>query len=92
MVSGLRVESKGKGAKSDFAGEMKLITEESTLFDFVHCILDHNLEDENGNKLNLTNKADIARLDPRIGEEIDTFLGELNNFEEDEGNLQTASV
>lgn len=86
MVSGLRVEAGKKGEKKDFAGEMKLITEESTVFDFVHCILDHNLEDEDGNKLNLTNKNDINRLDPRIGEEIDEFLGELNNFEEDEGN------
>lgn len=84
MVSGLKVEA-GKG-KKDFAGEMQLITEESTVFDFQKCLLDHNLEDENGNKLNLTNKGDISRLDPRIGEEIDQFLSELNNFEEDEGN------
>lgn len=86
MVSGLRVESNKKGEKSDFAGEMKLITEESTLYDFQKCILDHNLEDESGNKLNLVTKQDIARLDPRIGEEIDQFLSELNNFEDDEGN------
>jgi hypothetical protein len=87
MVSGLKVKSGEKGKKNDFAGEMQLITEESTLFDFQHCILDHNLEDETGNKLDLRNKMHIASLDPRIGEEIDTFLGELNNFEEDdEGN------
>jgi hypothetical protein len=86
MVSGLKVKAGEKGKKDDFAGEMQLITEESTLYDFQHCVLDHNLEDENGNKLNLTLKADIARLDPRIGEEIDQFLSELNNFEEDEGH------
>lgn len=86
MVSGLRVEAGKKGEKKDFAGEMKLITEESTVFDFVRCILDHNLEDADGNKLALNSPIAIATLDPRIGEEIDQFLSELNNFEDDEGN------
>jgi hypothetical protein len=86
MTAGLRVEAGKKGEEKDFAGEMKLITEESTLFDFQKCILDHNLTDENEQKLNLTAVQDIRRLDPRVGEEIDQFLSELNNFEEDEGN------
>jgi hypothetical protein len=33
-----------------------------------------------------TSPADIRSLDPRVGEEIDTILGDLNNFEADEGN------
>jgi hypothetical protein len=68
---------------------MQLITEESTLFDFKHCILEHNLtKDEAGEQpLDLTNKMDLRMLDPRVGEEIDAWLSELNNFEEDdEGN------
>lgn len=84
MVSYMKVEAQ-KG-KKDFSGEMQLVNEKATVFDFQRCIIDHNLEDENGTKLNFGNVADIRRLDPRVGEEIDDLLGELNNFEEDEGN------
>lgn len=83
MTSHMKVEA-GKG--KDFAGEMQLVNERATLFDFQKCIMEHNLEDEDGKLLNLGSAIDIRRLDPRIGEEIDTILGELNNFEEDEGN------
>lgn len=81
MVSSMKVES-GKG--KDFQGEMQLVNEQATLFDFQKCIVDHNLEDENGNKLNFHSATDIRRLDPRVGEEIDDKLGELNNFDADE--------
>lgn len=82
MVSGLKVSS-GKG--KDFSGEMQLVNEQATVFDFQHCIVDHNLDrDDEGNKLNLHNITDIRSLDPRIGEEIDDLLGKLNNFDEDE--------
>lgn len=83
MVSGMKVEA-GKG--KNFEGEMQLMNEKATLYDFQRCITDHNLEDDNGNKLNLGNAFDIRRLDPRVGEEIEGILGELNNFEEDEEN------
>jgi hypothetical protein len=81
MTSGMTVEA-GKG--KDFKGEMQLVNEQATLYDFQRCIVDHNLEDENGNKLKLGSIVDIKRLDPRIGEEIDEYLGKLNNFDEDE--------
>ncbi len=84
MVSGMKIQAE-KG-KKDFQGEMNLINEVATLFDFQNCIIEHNLEDETGRKLNLGNAADVRQLDPRIGEEIDEFLGELNNYEDDEGN------
>lgn len=83
MVSGMKVEA-GRG--KDFAGEMQLMNERATLFDFQKCITEHNLEDENGTLLNLARVEDIKKLDPRIGEEIEGILGDLNNFEADEGN------
>ena len=93
MVSSLKVQAE-KG-KKDFAGEMQLVTEESSLFDFQKCILEHNLTKPNPESpddetvdlpLIFGSTADIRSLDPRAGEEIDTFLSELNNFEEDEEN------
>lgn len=82
MVSSMKVET-GRGR--DFAGEMQLVNERATQFDFQHCIVEHNLEDEGGSKLSFTSPVHLQMLDPRIGEEIDTYISELNNFEENEG-------
>lgn len=82
-----------KGAKST-RGELDLMQKTATVYDFQQCLVDHNLEDEDGRKLNLHAEADINRLDPRIGEEISQLIDELNNFEEEEtdlGNSTTAS-
>jgi hypothetical protein len=83
MVSNMKIDAQ-KG-KKDFSGEMQLVNEQATIFDFQKCVVDHNLEDAEGNKLNLHNIGHVKMLDPRIGEEIDQILSDLNNFEEDEG-------
>jgi len=97
MVSGMKVRG---GSKSrDFEGEMNLVNEAATMFDFQRCVVEHNLEAElkgpmglvEGDEapaqtrpLDLSKAADIKLLDPRVGEEIDGYLSEINNFEEDE--------
>lgn len=79
MVSGFKVSA---GKRDDFAGEMNLVNEKATLFDFQRCIVDHNLEkDDMGTKLNFSSIEDIRMLDPRVGEEIDGILDDLNNFD-----------
>jgi predicted TIM-barrel fold metal-dependent hydrolase len=82
MVSKMTIQGNSKG--KDFAGEMQLINEAATQYDFAHCIVDHNLDDEQGRHLNFSNVQDITSLDPRVGEEIDKYINELNNFEDDE--------
>jgi hypothetical protein len=90
MVSSMRVET-GRG--KDFSGEMQLVNEKATAFDFQKCIVEHNLEDAHGNMLDFRNSVHIQMLDPRIGEEIDTYISELNNFdEEDEGGMGNLST
>lgn len=85
MVSGMKI--RGGGKTKDFEGEMNMVNEQATLFDFQRCIVEHNLEkDDEGTLLNFQNVQDIKLLDPRVGEEIDTLLSELNNFEDDEEN------
>lgn len=54
------------------------------LFEFGRCIVDHNLEDAVGRKLDFKSQADLEKLHPQIGDEIDKYLSELNNFEETE--------
>jgi len=64
----------------------------STLFDFKNCVVSHNLTDATGNPLNLASDFDVQRLDPRVGEEISTYIDQMNNFEDnDEGNSGTVS-
>lgn len=52
-------------------------------YEFANCIVDHNLEDDLGNKLNFANPATLRVLDPRIGEEIEEAIDRLHNREED---------
>lgn len=47
-------------------------------FEFSKCIVDHNLEDDNGNQLNFADPETLKRLDPRIASEIERYIDELN--------------
>jgi hypothetical protein len=81
-----------RGAKQDLEGTMKLMDARTTLYEFSHCIVDHNLTDENERKLVLSQESDIRKLDPKVGEEIDSYISELNNFEaEDAEDPQVTS-
>lgn len=78
----LSVESSGKN--KDFRGEMAMASKEITQFEFKNCIVDHNLEAEDGRKLNLATPVDFDSLDPRIGQEIEGLIGDMNNFEDED--------
>ena len=87
MLSGMRLEGKGKNAEA----VMQLANEKVTQFEFAKCIVDHNLEDGNGRKLNLKSPKDFSRLDPRIGQEIGNRIDDMNQFqdEDEDGNPDT---
>src|SRR5687768_3211056 len=53
-------------------------------FEFANCIVDHNLEDANGQKLNFSLAGTLDILDPKIGAEIEAYIDELNQEEDDE--------
>jgi hypothetical protein len=74
----MSVKGSGKNAEMD----MKQETVKVTVFEFTACIVDHNLEDEKGEKLDLSKASDIIRLHPQVGEEIDKYINEMNNFED----------
>jgi hypothetical protein len=78
MAASLRVQS-GKG--NSFSGEMQMVNEAVTRYEFASCVLDHNLEDDAGRKLNLTAEVDIQRLDPRVGEEIARHISRMNDLD-----------
>lgn len=83
MLSGMRMQGKGKDAEA----VLQLANEKVTQFEFSRCIVDHNLEDESGRKLNLSKVQDFSQLDTRIGQEIGQLIDEMNQLhaEDDEG-------
>lgn len=53
-------------------------------FEFANCVVEHNLTDEEDKPLNFQDGKTLDRLDPRIGNEIGSYIDEMNQF--DEGN------
>ena len=95
MTYGQKLERQGmikvsfemnKGRKDDMKGQMEMANRIATYYEFKHCIVDHNLTDDQDNKLDLSNQFVIDSLDPRVGEEINGFINDMNNFEDDKGN------
>lgn len=87
MISDMKMT----GTKKEFAATLNLANEKVTKWEFGVCVVDHNLEEKVNDavrKLDLKKPEDIDKLDPRVGEEIASFIGKMNNFEEEaeEGN------
>jgi hypothetical protein len=70
---------RGEGKKAEM--NMTMMQQLVTSYEFKHCVADHNLEDDNGEKLDFRNSQNVFALDPRIGEEIETLIERMNNFE-----------
>lgn len=73
----------GKRQK-DLHGELELASEAVSLFELRCCVVDHNLEDSTGRKLDLANVNDVRILHPKVGAEIDQLISDMNNFEDEE--------
>jgi hypothetical protein len=50
-------------------------------FELKTCVMDHNLEDENGRQLDFKNPIDCAQLDGRVGEEIANLIDTMHDWE-----------
>lgn len=84
-VKAERGRGKGRGQRNrDFEGQMEMAQMEVAALEFRTCIVGHNLEDETGRLLNFSIVGDIKRLDPKIGDEIGTYIDELNQFNADD--------
>jgi hypothetical protein len=78
--------------KADTKIDVDMMSRLVSLWSFANLIEDHNLEDVDGRKLNLKNVADVEKLTGPIGEEIDTLIDKINNFEaEEEDDLGKSS-
>lgn len=63
---------------------VELANLEANRFSFRNCIVDHNLEDDNGRKLDFSLPNTLAILDPKVGVEIERYIDELNQDDEEE--------
>lgn len=64
--------------------DVDLDQEKVSMWEFANLVVEHNLTDESLKPLNFKNMADIVRLGPVVGEEIQKRIDELNSFEEDD--------
>lgn len=87
IVTRLSMSQKKDADKID----VELANLEANRYSFKHCIVDHNLEDDNGGKLDFNNPMTLNVLDPRIGSEIEKYIDELNQDDDDETFTNAAS-
>lgn len=77
----LRFDMSTAGSEGGMDAEIAMINEFATMTELGKCVVDHNLEDESGRKLNFKSLDDVRSLDPRVGDEIQQLLANLNDFE-----------
>lgn len=83
MAMKMRVKGEGRSQK-DFATEIDMMNRKIALWSFANLVDDHNLTDASGQALNFKNPIDVERIAGKVGEEIEAYIDELNNFEADE--------
>lgn len=87
----------GSKKSKDIAGEIDLMQRQTTIWEWMHLIEDHNLEEyinpqkpeEGTRKLNFNVQGDIEKVDAAVAEEVSTYIGKLNNFEADLDDEET---
>jgi hypothetical protein len=81
-------ENRAKRGQRKGHMDIKQQNQAVTIYEFQNCIVEHNLEDENGTLLDFTKPQTLARLDTRIGNEIGDLINDLHEpmSEDAEGN------
>jgi len=85
----MQIEASGRSQQQGFRGEMVMANSAVTQFEFQQCIVSHNLENDNGEPLDFRTPQALAVLDPKVGQEISTYITELHEF--DAGNFSDGS-
>jgi hypothetical protein len=87
MQMSMEADQRKRTARMDVTPAQTAVAE----FELKTCIVDHNLEDESGRKLNFASEMDCAMLDGRIGEEIAQLIDDMHNWEVTFPNSETKS-
>lgn len=78
------------GEKNNASMNMNVRVSSVAEFDFKHCLVEHNLTDDNDQPLNLQRPEYVGMLDGAVGEEIGMYIDQVNAL--DEGNSLGVSV
>lgn len=79
-----------RGSRDQTKMDIDMMQAQSRMFEFSNCIIDHNLSDDAGNKLNFSIPSTLNLLDPKVGQEIEQLIDDLNQLEEiDESGFTT---
>lgn len=79
MAAKMTLDNVGKGSG---AGEFEFFQRKVAEYEFATCIVEHNLEDNEGKLLDFKNPRTLDTLDPRIGSEISLLINQANSFED----------
>jgi len=71
------------GADETRRAELEVLNVKLMEWEFAKCIVSHNLEDDNGNPLDFTNTMSYDVLDPKIGAEINEYIDDMNQEDEE---------
>lgn len=83
MMMNMRMETASGGKSAGM--EVTMVNEKVAAFDFANCIVEHNLEDADGNTLDFKSPAAVKVLAAKIGDEVGGYINELNSFEDETG-------
>jgi len=83
MATRMYAEMETEGGTRDNRMYLDTLNRATTLYDFKNCIVDHNLEDDQGRQLNFSMDATLDILDPRVGTEIEKILAKINGDDEE---------
>ena len=74
---------RGTGAQAQEVA-MNLMQRIVSEFEFRECIAEHNLEVAEGKPFDFKDPASLDLLPSPVGEEIDKYISQMNNFEDEE--------
>lgn len=82
MAAKMTFEGPGSGSGRG-GGEFEFFQRKVAEYEFATCIVEHNLEDEEGHLLNFKVGSILDRLDPRVGSEVASHISEMNDYQEE---------
>lgn len=79
-----QTDNRGRAADAPDKVDFEFMQRLTRQIEFQYCIGDHNLEDDQGKKLDFNNPATLDVLNPKVGSEIERILDEINGDDVDE--------
>lgn len=87
MGSKIKLESQQQqgrrayGQKADSNAELELANKIVTEWEFRNLVVDHNLRRQDGTLFDFKVPGILRAVNPRVGDEIAFYIGQMNNFE-----------